>query len=136
MKRLLFIIVTFMALTGMAQTLEECQQAAERNYPLIKQYDLIARTTDYTVANIRKAWLPQVTAGAQATLQSDVAAWPEQMQTLLDQMGVDLKGLKKDQYRVGIDLNQTLYDGGSISSQAAVARAQGDVESAQTAVSL
>lgn len=136
MKRLLFIIATFMALTGMAQTLEECQQAAERNYPLIKQYDLIAQTTEYTVANIHKSWLPQVTAGAQATLQSDVAAWPEQMQTLLNQMGVDLKGLKKDQYRVGIDLNQTLYDGGSIGSQAAVARAQGDVESAQTAVSL
>lgn len=136
MKRLLFIIVTFMALTGMAQTLEECQQAAERNYPLIKQYDLIAQTTEYTVANIHKSWLPQVTAGAQATLQSDVAAWPEQMRTLLNQMGVDLKGLKKDQYRVGIDLNQTLYDGGSIGSQAAVARAQGDVESAQTAVSL
>ena len=136
MKRLLFIIVTFMALTGTAQTLEECQQAAERNYPLIKQYDLIARTTDYTVANIRKAWLPQVTAGAQATLQSDVAAWPEQMQAMLNQMGVDLKGLKKDQYRVGIDLNQTLYDGGAIGSQAAVARAQGDVETAQTAVNL
>ena len=136
MKRLLFIIVTFMALTGMAQTLEECQQAAERNYPLIKQYDLIARTTDYTVANIRKAWLPQVTAGAQATLQSDVAAWPEQMQAMLNQMGVDLKGLKKDQYRVGIDLNQTIYDGGAIGSQAAVARAQGDVETAQTAVNL
>ena len=136
MKRLLFIIVTFMAFTGMAQTLEECQQAAERNYPLIKQYDLIARTTDYTVANIRKAWLPQVTAGAQATLQSDVAAWPEQMQAMLNQMGVDLKGLKKDQYRVGIDLNQTLYDGGAIGSQAAVARAQGDVETAQTAVNL
>ena len=136
MKRLLFIIVTFMALTGTAQTLEEFQQAAERNYPLIKQYDLIARTTDYTVANIRKAWLPQVTAGAQATLQSDVAAWPEQMQAMLNQMGVDLKGLKKDQYRVGIDLNQTLYDGGTIGSQAAVARAQGDVETAQTAVNL
>ena len=136
MKRLLFILFACLTMSLSAQTLEECQQAASRNYPLIKQYDLIAQTTDYTVANIHKSWLPQVTAGAQATLQSDVAAWPEQMQTLLNQMGVDLKGLKKDQYRVGIDLNQTLYDGGSIGSQAAVARAQGDVESAQTAVSL
>ena len=39
-----------------AQTLEECQQAAERNYPLIQQYDLISRTTDLTVANIQKGW--------------------------------------------------------------------------------
>ena len=136
MKRLLFIIGTLMTLTAAAQSLEECQQAASRNYPLIKQYDLIERTTDYTVSNIGKAWLPQVTATAQATYQSDVAAWPEQMQTMLDQMGIDLKGLKKDQYRVGIDVNQTLYDGGTISSRAAVAREQGNVDAAQTSVNL
>lgn len=136
MKRLLFIIGALMTLTAAAQSLEECQQAASRNYPLIKQYDLIERTTDYTVSNIGKAWLPQVTATAQATYQSDVAAWPEQMQTMLDQMGVDLKGLKKDQYRVGIDVNQTLYDGGTISSRAAVAREQGNVDAAQTSVNL
>lgn len=136
MKRLLFIIGAFMTLTAAAQSLEECQQAATRNYPLIKQYDLIERTTDYTVSNIGKAWLPQVTATAQATYQSDVAAWPEQMQTMLDQMGVDLKGLRKDQYRVGIDVNQTLYDGGTISSRAAVAREQGNVDAAQTSVNL
>jgi len=136
MKRLLFIIGALMTLTAAAQSLEECQQAASRNYPLIKQYDLIERTTDYTVSNIGKVWLPQVTATAQATYQSDVAAWPEQMQTMLDQMGIDLKGLKKDQYRVGIDVNQTLYDGGTISSRAAVAREQGNVDAAQTSVNL
>lgn len=136
MRRLLFIIACCMTLAATAQTLEQCQQAAEQNYPLIKQYDLIARTTDLTVANIHKAWLPQIGASAQATYQSDVAAWPEQMQSMLNQMGLDMKGLKKDQYRVGIDLNQTLYDGGSISSQAAIAREQGKVDAAQTQVNL
>ena len=52
-----------------AQTLEECQQAAKRNYPLIQQYGLIEKTTELTVANIQKGWLPQVSASAQATLQ-------------------------------------------------------------------
>ena len=136
MRRLLFIIACCMALAATAQTLEQCQQAAEQNYPLIKQYDLIARTTDLTVANIHKAWLPQIGASAQATYQSDVAAWPEQMQSMLNQMGLDIKGLKKDQYRVGIDLSQTIYDGGTISSQAAIAREQGNVEAAQTQVNL
>ena len=136
MRRLLFIITCCVTLAATAQTLEQCQQAAEQNYPLIKQYDLIARTTDLTVANIHKAWLPQIGASAQATYQSDVAAWPEQMQSMLNQMGLDMKGLKKDQYRVGIDLNQTLYDGGTISSQAAIAREQGNVETAQTQVNL
>ncbi len=117
-------------------TLDQCMQAAERNYPLIRQHDLIARTIDLTVANIGKAWLPQVSATAQATWQSAVTAWPEQMQTMLGQMGADVKGLKKDQYRVGIDVNQTVYDGGTIGAQQAIAREQGAVQAAQTEVTL
>ena len=99
-----------------AQTIDECLQAAERNYPLIRQYDLIGKTTQLTVDNIQKGWLPQVSASAQATLQSDVAAWPTEMQNMLNQMGVHLEGLKKDQYRIGVDIQQTLFDGGAISS--------------------
>ena len=119
-----------------AQTLEECQAAAERNYPLIRQYGLIERTTELTVSNIQKGWLPQVTASAQATLQSDVTAWPEQMRANFQAMGIDMEGLKKDQYRVGIDVQQTLYDGGVISSQKAIARQQGEVQAAQNEVQL
>jgi len=120
----------------MAQTLEECQQAAGRNYPLIKQYGLIEKTTQLTVANIKKGWLPQVSASAQATYQSDVMSWPDQMKTMMTGMGTDMKGLTKDQYRVGIDVNQTLFDGGVISSQKAIARQQGKVQEAQTEVQL
>ena len=119
-----------------AQTLEECQQAAEQNYPLIRQYDLIEKTTELTVANIQKGWLPQVSASAQATYQSDVVAFPDQFKQLYQQMGLDMKGLKKDQYRVGIDINQTIYDGGVISSQKAIAREQGKVQSAQNEVNI
>ncbi len=136
MKRLFFIISVCMALAATAQTLEECQQAAERNYPLIAQHDLIARTTDLTVANIQKGWLPQVTATAQATYQNAVAAWPDEMKGLMQQMGVDMKGLAKDQYRVGLDVQQTVFDGGTISAQKRVARQQGAVQQAQLDVDL
>ena len=138
MRRVLLILFTFLCspFTSPAQTLETCQQAAEQNYPLIRQYDLIGKTTDLTVANIQKGWLPQISASAQATLQSDVTAWPDEMKTMLNTMGVDVKGLKKDQYRVGIDVSQTLYDGGMISSQKAMARQQGEVEAAQTEVTI
>ena len=136
MKRLIFIISIFIALNAMGQTLDQCQQAAERNYPLIAQHDLIARTTDLTVANIQKGWLPQVTATAQATLQNAVPAWPDEMKGLMQQMGVDMKGLAKDQYRVGLDVQQTVYDGGAISAQKRVARQQGVVQQAQLDVDL
>ena len=135
MRKLLFILMT-LPLAVQGQTLQECQQAAERNYPLIRQYGLIEQTTQLTVENIGKAWLPQVTATAQATYQSDVPAWPEQMQTVYQQLGLNMKGLRKDQYRVGIDVSQTVYDGGMISSQKEIAREQGKVQAAQNDVTL
>lgn len=131
--------ITLLAILPMAlqaQTLDECQKAAEQNYPLIRQYDLIGKTTELTVANIGKGWLPQISASAQATLQSDVVSWPDQMKTMMTSMGIEMKGLKKDQYRVGIDINQTVYDGGAISSQKAIAREQEKVEAAQTEVNI
>ena len=134
MKRLL--IMAMLPMMAQAQTLEECQQEAERNYPLIRQYGLISKTTDLTVANISKGWLPQVSLSAQATYQSDVVAWPEQMQAVYQQMGISLEGLRKDQYKVGIDVQQTVYDGGAISSQKEIARRKGELEEAQTDVSL
>ena len=130
------MILAVLSLAVQAQTLEQCQQAAERNYPLIRQYGLIEKTTALTVANIQKGWLPQVSATAQATLQSDVTAFPEEMQQMYRQMGINMEGLKKDQYRVGIDVQQTVYDGGVISSQKEIARMQGEVLAAQNDVSL
>ena len=136
MKRLFFTIISCLTLVASAQTLEECQQAAAHNYPLIAQHDLIARTTDLTVANIQKGWLPQLSATAQATWQNAVTAWPDEMKGLMQQMGVDMKGLAKDQYRVGLDLQQTVFDGGAISAQKRVAREQGAVQQAQLDVEL
>ena len=136
MKKLLIVIMLPMLVQVQAQTLEECQQAAVRNYPMIRQYDLIAKTTDLTVSNIQKGWLPQVSASAQATLQSDVTAFPDQIQQVYQTMGIDMKGLRKDQYRVGIDVQQTVFDGGAISSQKAIAREQGNVQTAQTEVNM
>ena len=135
MKKLVLALTMFPMLAS-GQTLEECQQAAENNYPLIQQYGLIEKTTRLTVANIRKGWLPQVSAQAQATYQSDVTTWPDGMKVLLSGMGVNMTGLRKDQYRVGIDVHQIVYDGGVIGSQKEIALEQGKVHEAQNEVNI
>jgi outer membrane protein TolC len=135
MKKLV-LGLTMLPLLALGQTLEECQQAAERNYPLIQQYGLIGKTTELTVSNIQKGWLPQVSASAQATYQSDVVSWPDEMKTMMNGMGINMKGLKKDQYRVGIDVQQTIYDGGVIGSQKRIAREQGKVQAAQNDINI
>jgi outer membrane efflux protein len=129
-------ILLILASTTTAQTLEECQKAAEKNYPLIKQYGLIAQTTELTVSNIQKEWLPKIAVSAQATYQSNVVAWPERIQSIYQQMGLTMKGLKKDQYKMAIDLQQTLYDGGTIASKQAIARQEAKVQEAENQTKL
>ena len=137
MKRFVSFLLTVIGFwTIQAQTLDECQQAAERNYPLIKRMDLIRQTTDLNVGNIQKGWLPQLSVMAQSTYQSDVTAFPYEMQALYKQMGISMEGLRKDQYRVGIDVQQLVFDGGAIRNQKEMTRLQGVVESAQNEVSM
>lgn len=135
-KKTISFALIMMATAIQAQTLEECQLAAEKNYPIIKQYDLISQTTQLTVRNIQKGWLPQITIAAQATYQSDVTSWPESMQGTFQQLGINMKGLSKDQYKVGIDLQQTIYDGGTISSLRSIARQEEKVQKAQVETNL
>lgn len=122
----------------MAQTvtLDECQTAARKNYPLIKRYDLIAHTTNIIVSNINKQWLPLVGVTAQATYQSDVMTLPDALKEMLQQRNYDVVGLRKDQYRIGLNVEQNIWDGGRISSQKNIAKAQGEVDKAQNDVNL
>ena len=135
MRKKICILMMLPAM-AQAQTLEECQRAAEQNYPLIRQYGLIEKTTSLNVANIQKGWLPQVSASAQATLQSDVTAFPDEFQKLYQQMGITMEGLERDQYRVGFDVQQTVYDAGNIKSQKEIARRQGELQSRQNEVTM
>ena len=118
------------------KTLAECQELAVQNYPLIKKYDLIAQTTATETDNVAKQWLPKISAYAQATLQSDVVTLPETMNNLLKITGVAWEGLKRDQYKIGFDVNQIIYDGGTIKSQKNIIRRQGDLQAAQNDVNI
>lgn len=125
-------------LLAQAQTLslDECQQLAQDNYPLIKQYDLISQTTDLSVSNISKGWLPQISAIAQVSVQNDVMTLPAPLESMLGQQGYDVKGLSKTQYRVGVDINQALYDGSAIKKRKNVERREGEVNTAQITTEL
>ncbi len=117
-------------------TLDECQRLAWANYPLLKKYDLITQTTEFSVKNINRGYLPQLSFSGQASYQSDVATLPELLTNLLETNGYDVKGLKKDQYRIALDLQQTIWDGGNMEAQKKMANAQGDVQTAQTDVEM
>ena len=117
-------------------TLDHCQQMAQDNYPLLKKYEIIRQTTDYTITNINRGWLPKLAVSGQVSYQSAVATLPDVLAGMLQSNGYDVKGLDKDQYRLAIDANQTLWDGGNMKAQKQVAEMEGKVQSAQTDVDM
>ncbi|MDR1381031.1 MAG: TolC family protein [Tannerella sp.] len=129
MKRPLWLLIfTSCCMALQAQhTLDGCQALARENYPLIKRYGLINKSTEYSVANAAKAYLPQVSLAIQATYQSDAAAFPGQMTEIYEQFGIDLKGLNRDQYKVALEVNQTIWDGGLTGAQKDISAKEGNV---------
>lgn len=137
MKRKIFAggLLLF-ALVGQAQiTIEECYRKAQENYPLIKQYDLIEKTKEYNLANASRGYLPQVMLSAKATYQSDVTKMPFDL-AQLGMQGIKIPTLSKDQYGVTLEINQTIWDGGEISSQRAIARTGSAVEEKKVEVNI
>lgn len=104
-------------------TLERCVELAQKNYPLIQKYDLINRTQEINLSDINKGWLPQIGVYGQGTVQNAVPSFPDALSDMMSQMGTDMSGLCKLQYKVGVDVSQTIWDGGVSKSRREIARA-------------
>jgi outer membrane protein TolC len=138
MKRILIIIINCSLLiinsNGQEPTLslQKAYELAQQNYPLIKQRELIKQTSDYSVDNLGKGFLPQIFFSGQATYQSEVTE-PNLPGT---PPGVIVQILDKDQYKLLADVNQLIYDGGSIKQQKNIQALSDDVEQQKIEVEL
>ena len=92
-------------------TLEQCVTLACDNYPLIKKYNLLHRMKEVNLSDINKNWLPQINIYAQGSVQNETPSFPESLSGMLHQSGVTISGLDELQYKVGVDVNQTIWDG-------------------------
>ncbi len=117
-------------------TIDECQRLARENYPSIRQMDFIESTKQYTIENAKTAYLPQVSLSSQATYQNAVTEYPDAMKKAFGNMGVNMKGLNKDQYKIGVDVNQVIWDGGAIKSKNRITLSESEAEKQQVEVEL
>jgi outer membrane protein TolC len=92
-------------------TLEEANSLAAKHYPLLRQKALTQKSSGLALDNLQKNYLPQVSLSAQASYQSAVTEVP------IKNPAFAFEPLSKDQYRALMDVNQLIYDGGSISQQ-------------------
>lgn len=104
-------------------TLERCVELARANYPLVKKYELVERTEALSLSDINRGWLPKIGLYAQGTVQNVVPAFPDALGDVLDKMGQEVEGLSKLQWKVGIDVSQTIWDGGASKANREMQRA-------------
>lgn len=132
---LLFAIIS--SLCGYAQiTIEECVRLAEDNYPLIKKYELLSATREIDLSDINTSWLPRIGAYGQVTGQNVVPSFPKPLTGVLEQMGQEMKGLGKVQYKVGVDVSQTIWDGGTSAIRRDMTRSKEETQRATLDVEL
>ena len=137
MKRtFLLLLMTLTALVARAQTLDECCRLARNHYPEIRQYDLIAETEQYNISNAARAWIPQVVLSGQATYQSATPTYPEAFNAMIAANGLDMSGIRKDQYKVAIDVSQNIWDGGQSRANRAITEEEAAEQRSRVDVSL
>lgn len=103
---LAFILPLQIVVAQESITLVQCQQWARENHPALKQLEIYQQILDLKNQNNATSYLPQINLNGQATYQSDVT-----------KIGISLPNMSipavdKDQYKVYLDLKQTIWDGG------------------------
>jgi outer membrane protein TolC len=86
-----------------------CHEMAEKNHPLAAQFELIEQVTDLKVKNLNKNYLPDLDLNGSAHYQSDVTKVP----TRISVPEFQIQPIDKDWYKITLDLQQTIYDGGA-----------------------
>lgn len=110
-------------------TLEDCLRMAHDNYPAVKKYSLLDMSSEYSLSNASKGYLPKISATAGANIFTDVIDGASQ----LSKSGLDTKNHLLD---ASLSIQQSIYDGGSIASQRRIIKAQNEVERQRINVSL
>lgn len=137
MRKIFLIVLAIITVNqAFAQNLEECRKLACEHYPEIRQYNLIEESEQYNISNAVRAWIPQVVLSGQATYQSATPTYPEAFNAILAANGMEMSGIRKDQYKVAIDVVQNIWDGGQSKANQEIAKAEAAAERSQLEVTL
>ena len=105
MKKIsILFLISIWSVNAQQVELDHCLNQVTTHYPLFKQKNIEKEINEISKKINQNAWLPQVAINGQATYQSDV--------TQVNIPNSTIEPLSKDQYKMYLDVNQTVYDGG------------------------
>jgi outer membrane protein TolC len=103
--------ITFSCFSQDTISLSYCLDKTGRNHPRSGNSEIISNITEAKISNIRSGYLPQMELNGKASYQSDVIS-----------LGMNIPGITiptspRDQYKLSLDLTQSIYDGGFVKSR-------------------
>lgn len=121
MKKIIFLIIAaggFISVTCQETktvTLNDCYRDALANSPVYGEKPLLGQVSQLKDKNIETGWYPSIEAGASVMYNTNVVDFA----SVLDFLPVpvppgEISGMPHDQYRLTVDINQVIYDGGAI----------------------
>ena len=94
-------------------TLKECYDMALSINAIAGEKETYARISKIRDENIAKGWLPSLDANASVTYNSDVVDFAAAT-SAIPGMSSLFRPMPQDQYKLTLDINQVIYDGGAI----------------------
>jgi len=143
MKRIVFILVIlilprlYVVNAQKIITLKECYDMAMTATALAGEKNTYSDIWKVKDQNLSKGYLPVIDANGTAIYNSDVVNLKENFSSLPIPGLADAIGLMpKDQYKVTIDINQVIYDGGAIKGARNIEKAELEINGKQTEIDL
>jgi len=111
----IFLVPWILVATGQrVVTLKECYEKAYASSPVSRENDLLTGIWELKDKNISRSWLPSLDAGGHFIYNSSVVDMSDVLGSLPVPGIADLiRPLPHEQYKVTIEVNQLIYDGGA-----------------------
>lgn len=136
---ILFILIISSSGSGaMAQkiiNLKQCYDAAYTVSSLSKEKEKYSQISSLKQQNLAKSWLPSMDLNGSALYNSDVVDLGSALGNL-PIPGIAIPPMPHDQYKITLDINQVIFDGGAAKSAKAMEQAELMVNEKQTETDL
>jgi outer membrane protein TolC len=118
-------------------TLKECYEKALQKNPIAREKESYNNIWTIRDRDLSKGWLPTLDANASFVYNSEVVDFKQVLSSIpLPGIASAIKPLPNEQYKITLDINQVIYDGGAIKGARVAEQANLKVNQQQTEVDL
>lgn len=134
----LILLFTANAANGQKMlSLKECYESAYTSNALAGEKSAYSEISSLKDRNLKSAWLPEMNLNANAAYNSSVVDLSSALGSIpVPGIQNAIRPVPHDQYKITLDINQTIFDGGVIKSSRELERADNRVNQAQTETDL